>query len=567
MTSAYVAQHDSAQNCWLVIENKIYAVTDYVPVHPGGRQAITDKCGTDATVLFTTNGGGGHKHSESATQLLANYYIADLNSVIPGTERVVAPAATDSAVAVVAPESTPAADAPIGVSKFLIGDRVVTTDSLSVRKQAGASGEKLASEVVGTQGTVKSPSMWAEGAWWAYVAYKDGHIGWSSESYLKKYVENLIPTTPVKATETLTTTSVSTHNSRTDCYLIINSKVYDVTQYISFHPGGTAAITNYCGGEATNAFNTKGGGGSHSSNAQGLLANYYIGALGSAEPVTTPTPTTCSTFTYSSWSSCQSNSTQSRTVTASSPSGCTGGSPVTTQSCVYTPPVTTSGGLTSADVATHNSAGDCYLIISSKVYNVTQYIPFHPGGQSRITTRCGTDATSIFNGGSGSHNHSSSARNTLANYYVGDLTTSSGGVTTPTTCSTFTYNSWSSCQSNSTQSRTVTASSPSGCTGGSPVTTQSCVYTPGGATTPQTSTVSVSASGSFSPSSLTIHAGDSIQFVWTGGEADEKNVSFSPSTISIFKMDHENTQFTRVFSSTGTWTFSSSGGTGTVTVQ
>src|SRR3989344_6519852 len=46
---------------------------------------------------------------------------------------------------------------------------------------------------------------------------------------------------------------------------------------------------------------------------------------------------TCASFTYSTYGTCQSNNTQSRTVTSSSPSGCTGGSPVTTQSCTYTP--------------------------------------------------------------------------------------------------------------------------------------------------------------------------------------------------------------------------------------
>jgi len=43
-------------------------------------------------------------------------------------------------------------------------------------------------------------------------------------------------------------------------------------------------------------------------------------------------PSTCSLFTYSSWGTC-SGSSQSRTVVTSLPSGCTGGSPVLTQSC------------------------------------------------------------------------------------------------------------------------------------------------------------------------------------------------------------------------------------------
>ena len=41
---------------------------------------------------------------------------------------------------------------------------------------------------------------------------------------------------------------------------------------------------------------------------------------------------TCSSFTYSNWSGC-CNGTQSRSITSKSPANCTGGSPVTSQSC------------------------------------------------------------------------------------------------------------------------------------------------------------------------------------------------------------------------------------------
>ncbi|MGW8185130.1 MAG: hypothetical protein ACWGHO_03390 [Candidatus Moraniibacteriota bacterium] len=46
--------------------------------------------------------------------------------------------------------------------------------------------------------------------------------------------------------------------------------------------------------------------------------------------------TTCASFIYSTWGECQSDGTQFRNVINSSPTGCTGGSPVLTQSCTYT---------------------------------------------------------------------------------------------------------------------------------------------------------------------------------------------------------------------------------------
>jgi len=51
-----------------------------------------------------------------------------------------------------------------------------------------------------------------------------------------------------------------------------------------------------------------------------------------------PVAVTCTSFTYSAFSACQPDNTQTRTVTSSSPTGCTGGNPVLTQSCTYVPP-------------------------------------------------------------------------------------------------------------------------------------------------------------------------------------------------------------------------------------
>jgi len=59
---------------------------------------------------------------------------------------------------------------------------------------------------------------------------------------------------------------------------------------------------------------------------------------GICTPAPTPTPT-CTGYTYSEWSACGITNTQTRTVIAGIPSGCSGGAdPVTTQACTFTPP-------------------------------------------------------------------------------------------------------------------------------------------------------------------------------------------------------------------------------------
>ena len=100
------------------------------------------------------------------------------------------------------------------------------------------------------------------------------------ETVKKEETKKAIDQIPVKV---FTQSEVSAHNNPSDCWMIINNKVYNVTDFINKHPGGRV-IANYCGGEATEAFKTKGGKGeSHHSSALTVLESLYIGSLGKAE--------------------------------------------------------------------------------------------------------------------------------------------------------------------------------------------------------------------------------------------------------------------------------------------
>jgi cytochrome b involved in lipid metabolism len=76
---------------------------------------------------------------------------------------------------------------------------------------------------------------------------------------------------------------------------------------------------------------------------------------------------------------------------------------------------------TLAEIAPHNSRTSCWMAIEGKVYNVTSFIPRHPGGTA-ILQGCGKDATSMFNSRpNDGTSHSAQARATLKQYYIGDL--------------------------------------------------------------------------------------------------------------------------------------------------
>ena len=91
--------------------------------------------------------------------------------------------------------------------------------------------------------------------------------------------------TPAKNnTETSTSTSektytlaqVSTHSTGASCWTAINDEVYDVTSWISEHPGGSAAILSLCGKDGSVAFNGQHGGQARPASE---LSGFKIGTL------------------------------------------------------------------------------------------------------------------------------------------------------------------------------------------------------------------------------------------------------------------------------------------------
>jgi monoamine oxidase/predicted heme/steroid binding protein len=72
---------------------------------------------------------------------------------------------------------------------------------------------------------------------------------------------------------------------------------------------------------------------------------------------------------------------------------------------------------TLAEVKKHNKKGDAWTLIENKVYNISSWIPKHPGGDI-IMQAVGKDATQLFN----SHGHPSYVKKTiLPKYYIGTL--------------------------------------------------------------------------------------------------------------------------------------------------
>lgn len=73
------------------------------------------------------------------------------------------------------------------------------------------------------------------------------------------------------------------------------------------------------------------------------------------------------------------------------------------------------------EVAKHATGDDCWLVIDGGVYNVTSFVPRHPG-EEKIHLGCGKDATDLFNSKAGKGiSHSSTALKTRESLKIGIL--------------------------------------------------------------------------------------------------------------------------------------------------
>lgn len=68
-----VSYHTDMSSCWIVIQDKVYDLTNFLDEHPGGREIMLEHAGLDATTVFQDIG-----HSAEAKKILAKYYIGEL---------------------------------------------------------------------------------------------------------------------------------------------------------------------------------------------------------------------------------------------------------------------------------------------------------------------------------------------------------------------------------------------------------------------------------------------------------------------------------------------------------
>jgi cytochrome b involved in lipid metabolism len=73
-----------------------------------------------------------------------------------------------------------------------------------------------------------------------------------------------------------------------------------------------------------------------------------------------------------------------------------------------------------SDVAKHATEMDCWTVVRGYVYDVTKFIPSHPGGKE-IIKACGKDATTLFD--REDEHAEKNAQGVLDSFFIGVLQT------------------------------------------------------------------------------------------------------------------------------------------------
>ena len=91
-----------------------------------------------------------------------------------------------------------------------------------------------------------------------------------------KPVQTPVPSSTPAGSKSYSLVEVAKHGNDSSCWSVVNGQVYDLTSWISKHPGGEAAILSICGKDGSSAFNDQHSGERRPANE---LAGYEIGVL------------------------------------------------------------------------------------------------------------------------------------------------------------------------------------------------------------------------------------------------------------------------------------------------
>ena len=156
---------------------------------------------------------------------------------------------------------------------------------------------------------------------------------------------------------------VALHATADDCWASIHGNVYDLTEWVNDHPGGSVYIQSVCGMDGSDLYSTIA---YHPSRwLKVFVAEYRVGPLAAA--------------------------TEAPQGTTLDPQG-----PEEEPAQATTDAAPASADITLDVVALHNTPQDFWVALWGDVYDLTQWARDHPGGFQHVFDMAGTDGTAMF---------------------------------------------------------------------------------------------------------------------------------------------------------------------------
>ncbi|KRX01582.1 Cytochrome b5-like heme/steroid binding domain [Pseudocohnilembus persalinus] len=172
----------------------------------------------------------------------------------------------------------------------------------------------------------------------------------------------------MSADKIITWDELRKHSEQNDIWVCIDGQVFDVSNYLAEHPGGSKILIKHGGKDATKEFQNVG----HSSYAISLRDNHKIGVIEQKKP----------SVQYEKWAKHQLK--------------------INTE-------------YTFEEVISHQSKGDIWVVIDRIVYDLSEFANQHPGGKDVLIKTKGTDALKQFQ----EAKHPESVKKQMKDYQVG----------------------------------------------------------------------------------------------------------------------------------------------------
>jgi cytochrome b involved in lipid metabolism len=250
-----VAEHNNSKDLWVVIDNKVYNLTKFVPDHPGGEEAISQHAGGDATKGFF-----GYQHPERAFFEVEDYLIG----TVPENERM-RYLSTEEIAKHNKPEDL----------WLIVDQRVFDVTSFvnfhpgGIEKLLENSGGKDATKMFyGTQHKKHVYPMINE--YFIGYVFNEGDVDFVKTNRKKKANDAKVKLTK----DYYTMEEVSKHNNSEDAWIVIHDSIYNITTFQHEHPGGSIIMENV-GADSTKDFeNAK-----HPDYVKDLMVDLFVGYL------------------------------------------------------------------------------------------------------------------------------------------------------------------------------------------------------------------------------------------------------------------------------------------------